>query len=117
MSKILMFEISAKNCSVTSFRGILGSEGNTSYLAAHFSRFSFHFTSLFTFTIETLRRYVKDDKIKSTVFKSSPHHKIILPMLKNRELQFWTTVNFENEYFLNEETEDVLTNTVVDFHD
>ena len=30
-------------------------------------------------------------------------------MLRNRELQFWTTVNFEVEYFLNEETVDVLT--------
>ena len=38
-------------------------------------------------------------------------------MLRNRELQFWTTVNFEIEYFLNEETEGVFTDTVMDFHD
>ena len=44
-------------------------------------------------------------------------HKTILPMLRNRELQFRTTVNFEIEYFLNEETEGVLTDTVIDFHD
>ena len=30
-----------------------------------------------------------------------------IPMLRNRELQFWTTVNFEIEYFLKEETEGV----------
>ena len=44
-------------------------------------------------------------------------HKIILPMLRNGELQFWTAVNFEIKYFLNEETEGVLTDTVMDFHD
>ena len=38
-------------------------------------------------------------------------------MLRNRELQFWTTVNFEVEYFLNEETEGVLTDTVIYFYD
>ena len=36
-------------------------------------------------------------------------------MLRNRELQFWTTVNFEVEYFLNGETEGVLTDTVIYF--
>ena len=36
-------------------------------------------------------------------------HKIILPMLRNRELRFWTTVDFEIKYFLNEETVGVLT--------
>ena len=41
-------------------------------------------------------------------------HKIILPMLRNRELKFWTTVNFEIEYFLNEETEGILTDTYCD---
>ena len=44
-------------------------------------------------------------------------YKIILPMLRNRELQFWTTVSFEIEYFLKEKTEDVLTDTVMNFHD
>ena len=44
-------------------------------------------------------------------------HKIIVPMLRNRDLQFWTTVNFEIEYILNEETGGVLTDTVMDFHD
>ena len=44
-------------------------------------------------------------------------HKIILPMFRNSDLQFWTTVNFEIEYFLNDETEGVLTNTVMIFHD
>ena len=43
-------------------------------------------------------------------------HKIVLPMLRNRKLQFWTTVNFEIEYFLNEETEGALTDTVMDSH-
>ena len=41
--------------------------------------------------------------------------KIILPMLSNRELQFWTTVDFEIEYFLNEETGGVLTDSYCGF--
>ena len=44
------------------------------------------------------------------------HHNIILPMLRNSDLQLWTIVNFEIEYFLNEETEDILTDTVMYFH-
>ena len=36
----------------------------------------------------------------------------ILP-LRNGELIFWTAVNFEVEYFLNEETEGVLTDTMM----
>ena len=44
--------------------------------------------------------------------KCNRRHKIKLPMLRTRELQFRTTVNFEVEYFLNEETEGVLTDTV-----
>ena len=42
-------------------------------------------------------------------------HKSISPMLRNRELKFWTPVNFEEEYFFNEETEGVLTDTVIYF--
>ena len=34
-------------------------------------------------------------------------------MLRNGELKFWTPVNFEAEYFISEETEDVLTDTVI----
>ena len=33
-------------------------------------------------------------------------------MLRNRDLSFWTPVNFGVEYFLNEETDGVLTETV-----
>ena len=44
-------------------------------------------------------------------------HKMLLPMLMNGELKFWTTVNFEVEYFLNEETECVFTDTVIYFYD
>ena len=40
-------------------------------------------------------------------------HKIIFPMLGKRELQFWTIINLEIEYFLNKETESVLTDTVI----
>ena len=40
-------------------------------------------------------------------------HKIILLMLRNGELKFWTPVNFEVEYFLNEETEGVLSDIVI----
>ena len=35
-------------------------------------------------------------------------HKILLPLLRNGELKFWTPVNFEVEYFLNEEIEGVM---------
>ena len=42
-------------------------------------------------------------------------HKSIGPMLRNGELKFWSPVNFEVEYFLNEETEGVLTDTVIYF--
>ena len=35
-------------------------------------------------------------------------HTSISPMLRSRDLSFWTPVNFEVEYFLNEETECVL---------
>ena len=34
-------------------------------------------------------------------------------MLRNGELKFWTPVNFEVEYFLNKETEGVLTDIVI----
>ena len=44
-------------------------------------------------------------------------HKSIDPMLRNGELKFWTPVNFEVEYFLNEETESVLTDIVICFSD
>ena len=37
--------------------------------------------------------------------------------LRNGELKFWTPVNFEVECFLNEETEGVLTDTVIYFSD
>ena len=43
-------------------------------------------------------------------------HKI-LPMSRNREDKFVTPVNFAVEYFLNEETEGVLTDTVLYFYD
>ena len=44
-------------------------------------------------------------------------HKSINPMLRNWDLSIWTPVNFEVEYFLNEETECVLTETVIYFYD
>ena len=46
-------------------------------------------------------------------------HKSISPMLRNRDLSFWTPVNFEVKYFLNEENEieGVLTDTVIYFYD
>ena len=37
--------------------------------------------------------------------------------LVNWDLSFWTPVNFEVEYFINEETEGVLTDTVTYFSD
>ena len=44
-------------------------------------------------------------------------HQSIGPMLRNGELKLWTPVNFEVEYFPNEETEGVLTDTVIYFCD
>ena len=42
-------------------------------------------------------------------------HKSIGPtrMLRNEELKLWTPVNLEVEYFINEETEGVLTDAVI----
>ena len=44
-------------------------------------------------------------------------HKSISPMLRNRDISFWTPANFEVEYFLNDETEGVLTETAIYFYD
>ena len=44
-------------------------------------------------------------------------HKMKVPMLRNGELKFWTPVNFEVEYVLNEQTEGVLTDIVIYFYD
>ena len=44
-------------------------------------------------------------------------HKSTSPMLGNWDLSFLTPVNFEVEYFINEETEGVLTDTVIYFSD
>ena len=37
--------------------------------------------------------------------------------LRTGELKFWTPVNFEVKYFLNEETEGILNDTVIYFYD
>ena len=44
-------------------------------------------------------------------------HKSTSPMLRNWDLSFWTPVNFEVEYFINEESGGVLTDTVIYFSD
>ena len=44
-------------------------------------------------------------------------HMSIGPMLRNVELKFWTPVNFEVVYFINEETECVLTDVVIHLSD
>ena len=41
----------------------------------------------------------------------------ISPMVRNRDLFFGATVNFVIKYFLNEETEGVLADTLMNFHD
>ena len=108
-----MFEISAKKgfCYV-----IWGSEVKTSDLAAHFSRNSGAANTVLFRYYSNVQRTFKDGKIKSTIF-TRPHamkrHMSIGPILRNWELKFWTPVNFEVEYFLNEETESVLTDTVI----
>ena len=65
-----------------------------------------------------VQRTFEDGKIKWTVF-TRPHAmkrpKSISPMLRNTDLSFWMPVNFEVEYFLNEETEGVLTDTMILF--
>ena len=106
--------ISAKNCLCNI---ILGSEeknfGFGSAFLTQFWRCKYGFVYY-----SNVQRTFKDGKIKSTVF-TRPHamkrHKIILPMLRNGELKFWTPVSFEVKYFLNEETEGVLADTVIYF--
>ena len=108
----------------------MGSEVKTLDLAAHFSRNSGAANTFFVY-YSNFQRTLKDDKIKSTVF-TRPHamkrHKSTSPMLRNWDLSFWTPVNnveyynnvacqFEVEYFINEETEGVLTDTVIYFSD
>ena len=44
-------------------------------------------------------------------------HKFTSPIGTNWDLSFWTPVNFEVEYFINDETEGVLTDTVTYFSD
>ena len=44
-------------------------------------------------------------------------HKSTSPILRNWDLAFWTPVNVEVEYFINEETEGVLTGIVIYFSD
>ena len=44
-------------------------------------------------------------------------HKMMSPMIRNRDSKFWTPINFEVEYFLNEETEGVFTDTMIYFYD
>ena len=116
MWKILMFEISAKKglCDV-----IWGSEVKPSDLAAHFSHNSGAANTFFVY-YSNVQRTFKDGKIKSTAY-TRPHamkrHKSIGPRIRNKELKFWIPVNFEVEYFLNEETEGVLTDTVIYFSD
>ena len=72
--------------------------GNTFF--TQFWRFKYGFIYY-----SNVRRTFKDDNIKSTVFTRShamKRHKIIFTMLRNGELKFWTPVNFEVKYFLNE---------------
>ena len=113
-----MLEISANKglCDV-----IWGSEVKTSDLAAHFSHNSGDAKCKYVFVYySNVQRTFKDDKIKSRVF-TRPHamkrHNSIGPMLRNRELKLWTPVNFKVEYVLNEETEGVLTDSVIYFSD
>ena len=57
-----MFEISAKNSFCDVILGILGSEGKTSDLAAHFSRSSGTVNTIL-FTIETFNEYSRMAKL------------------------------------------------------
>ena len=110
-----MFETSANK---GLFDVIWGSEVKTSDLAAHFSHNSGAANTFFYYS--NVQQTFKDGNIKSTSF-TRPHaikrHKSIGPMLRNGELKFWTPVNFEVEYYLNEETGSVLTDTVIYFSD
>ena len=120
MWKILMFEISAKIGFCDVIWGILGSEGKTSDLAGS-ALFTQFLSCKYGFVYySNVQRTFKDGKIKSTVFtrpQAMKRHKIKLPMLRNGELKFWIAVNFELEYFVNEETEGVLTDTVIYLYD
>ena len=110
-----MFEISAKKglCYV-----ICGSEVKTLDLAAQFTQF---WRCKYDFVYySNVQRTFKDGKIKSTVFtrpRAMKRHKFTSPIGTNWDLSFWTPVNFEVEYFINEETEGALTDTVTYFSD
>ena len=57
------------------------------------------------FTIQTFNEHWRMAKLSQPYLFTRPHamkrHKILLPMLRNGELKFWTPVNFEVDYFLN----------------
>ena len=90
-----MFEISAKNCfcDVISgdFRQWRKHFGFGSALFTQFWRCKYDFVYFWN-----VQRTFKDGKIKSTVF-TRPHamkrHKLIIPIFRNRDLQFWATVS------------------------
>ena len=64
----MMFEISAKNDFCNVIWGILGSEGKTSALAAHFSRSSGAVNTIL-FTIETLSELSRMAKLSQSYLR------------------------------------------------
>ena len=66
------------------------------------------------FAVQTFNKHSRMAKLSQPYLRAMKRHKSIGPyMLRNVELKLWTPVNFEVEYFLNEETEGVLTDTVI----
>ena len=111
-----MFEISAKSrlCDV-----ILGIEEKTSDLAAYSSRNSGAAITVL-FTIQTFNEHSRLAKLSQPYLRGHMRcnvSRLCFLCLSNRESLLWTPVNFEVEYFLNEETEGVLTDTVIYFYD
>ena len=105
-----MFEISAQN-GLRHFSQWRKKFGFGSALFTQFWRCKYGFVYY-----SNVQRTFNDGKIKSTVFtrrRVMKRHKSIGPMLRNGELKFWTLNNSKVEYFLNKETEGVLTDTVI----
>ena len=76
------------NCFCDVISGILGSEGKTSDLAAHFSRSSSAVNTVL-FTIETFNKHSRMAKLSEPRPYAMKHHKIMLPMLTRAPLGYF----------------------------
>ena len=108
-----MFEISANKglCDV-----ILGSEVKTSDLAAHFPRNSGAANTV-SFTIQTFNEHSRMGKLSQPYLRGHmKRHKIMSPMLRNRNSNFGHLSTFKSNIFSTRKLS-VLTDTVIYLYD